>query len=299
MNYLKIPFLFILSFTFWSCAVAQETPKKEENPATKKANEKIEACEPTPLTDAKTGELKTIAEGANSKIETPFVFIARDGKTYELLKNSVDGLPSASTIDFTKTAVVAAFAGMKNTGGYSLAIKQTGENFAVEILSPPKDAMVTQALTSPYQITLVPVEEEKSLNLTVSEDFKSGAETYKIASSDFTYSGGFAFREKKFSAEGTIELMQSGDLVTLDFNLSGKNTEREMKLTETASGILKDGKIELMRLDAGSFSEGPKPPDKVSGTMNENKLNLTFEPLPTNVADGFSMNGKLEAVKTN
>ena len=52
----------------------------------KRPNEKIEACEPTPLTDAKPSELKIIAEGANSKIETPFVFIARDAKTYELLK---------------------------------------------------------------------------------------------------------------------------------------------------------------------------------------------------------------------
>ena len=156
--------------------------------------------------------------------------------------------------------------------------------------------MVTQALTSPYKITLVPVEEEKSLNLSVSEDFKSAIKTYKIASSDFTYSGGFAFREKKFSADGTIDVMQVGDLVTLDFNLSGKDADSAMKLTETASGILKDGKIELSRLDAGSFSEGPKPPVKVSGSIDENKLNLTFEPLPTNVADGFSMNGKLEAV---
>ena len=70
-----------------------------------------------------------------------------------------------------------------------------------------------------------------------------------------------------------------------------------MKLTETASGIVKDGKLDLQRLDAGSFSEGPKPPDKVSGSMSENKLNLSFEPLPTNTADGFSMSGKLEAVK--
>ena len=152
--------------------------------------------------------MKTLAEGAMSKIETPFVFVARDAKTFELLKNSVEDLPAASTIDFTKTAVVAAFAGMKNTGGYSLAVKQTGENFAIEILSPPPGAITAQVLTSPYKITLVPVEEEKSLNLTVSEDFKSAIKTYKIASSEFEYSGGFAGRLKKFSADGTIDVMQ-------------------------------------------------------------------------------------------
>lgn len=289
----KIHLLLLASIALCSCAVAQEKPKK----ANIKTNEKIEACEPTPLSDGKTAELKTIAEGVNSKIETPFVFVARDAKTYELLKSKVENLPAASEIDFTKYAVVAAFAGTKNTGGYSLAFKQTGESYSVEVLSPPQGAIVTEALTSPYKVTLVPVEEEKSLNLTVSDDFKSSVKTYKISSSEFSYSGGFAYREKKFSAEGTIDVMQTGNLVTLDFNLSGKNTDSEMKLTETASGTLKDGKIELKRLDAGSFSEGPKPPDKISGSLNENKLSLTFEPLPTNVADGFSMSGKLEAVK--
>lgn len=296
MKLLNILFLLILSFTLLSCANGQ-MPKKEDKPMDKKVNEKIEVCEPTPLVDAKTMELKTIAEGTDSKVETPFIFVARDAKTFELLKNSVEGLPSASTIDFTKNAVVAAFAGMKSSGGYSLAFKQTGENFSVEVLSPPQGAMVTESLTTPYKVTLVPVEEEKSLNLSVSEDFKTATKTYKIASSELEYSGGFAGRIKKFSADGTINVMQVGELVTLDFNLSGKNTEREMKLTETASGTLKDGKIELSRLDAGSFSEGPKPPDKVSGSINENKLNLIFEPLPTNVADGFSLEGKLEAIK--
>ncbi len=297
MKYLKVLQITILSFAMLSCAVAQETPNKNVDKENKKMNEKIEVCEPTPLVDAKTAEMKTIAEGANSKIETPFIFVARDAKTFELLKNSVENLPAVSEIDFTKTAVVAAFAGTKNTGGYSLAIKQTGENFSVELLSPPPGAMVTESLTSPYKITLVPVEEENSLNLSVSNDFKPAIKTYKISSDEFMYSGGFAGRQKKFSADGTIEVMQFGDLITLEFNLSGKNTEREMKLTETASGTLKNGKVELQRLDAGSFSEGPKPPDKVSGSINENRLNLIFEPLPTNVADGFSFEGKLEAVK--
>ena len=186
---------------------------------------------------------------------------------------------------------------MKNTGGYSLAIKKSGETFAVEILSPPPGAIVTQVLTSPYKVILVPVEEEKSLNLIISADFKPAVTTYKISASEFEYSGGFAGRLKRFSADGTIDVMQAGDLVTLDFNLSGKGADSAMNLSETASGTLRNGKLALPRLDAGSFSEGPKPPVKVSGSINENKLNLTFEPLPTNTADGFSMSGKLEAIK--
>ncbi len=297
MKVLRIYLLLFLSFILCSCAVAQEKPKNDEKPANKNMNEKIEACEPTPLVNAKNGELKTIAEGFYSEIKTPFVFVARDAKTYEHLKTLVENPPAASEINFSKQAVVAAFAGMRATGGFSVEIKQTGEKTSVSVNKPAPDSFVTEALTYPYKIALVPVEEENSLNLSVSEDFKTAAQTYRIASSEFEYSGGFAFRQKKFSAEGEIYVMRLGDLVTLDFELSGKGADSTMKLTETASGILKDGKIELSRLDAGSFSEGPKPPVRVSGSLSDDKLNLTFEPLPSNVADGFSMSGKLEAVK--
>ena len=86
-----------------------------------------------------------------------------------------------------------------------------------------------------------------------------------------------------------------GDLATLKFNLAGTNAEKNMRLTETASGTAKNGAIDLARLDAGSFSEGPKPPLKVSGTISGDKLSLNFEPLPTNIRDGFAVRGKLEA----
>jgi hypothetical protein len=92
-------------------------------------------------------------------------------------------------------------------------------------------------------------------------------------------------------------VLQMGDFVTLDFNLSSKGTESEMKLDGVASGIVRNGKIDLAQLNAGSFSEGPKPPVKVSGTMADSKLALTFEPLPTKAADGFQVGGKLEALK--
>jgi hypothetical protein len=63
------------------------------------------------------------------------------------------------------------------------------------------------------------------------------------------------------------------------------------------SGIINAGKTELARLDAGTFSEMPRPALKASGAAVDNKLSLTFEPHPTVVADGFSARGKLEAVK--
>jgi hypothetical protein len=67
-------------------------------------------------------------------------------------------------------AYVAAFWGRKNTGGYSLALSETREQAGqtVVLLSlkePPKDAMVTQAITYPYVVVYVPGAEPGDISL--------------------------------------------------------------------------------------------------------------------------------------
>jgi hypothetical protein len=245
-------------------------------------------------TPTRNGEIKIIAEGYNSEIEQPFLFVVRSAETYRQLQMLIRELPAAG-FNFENQAVIAAFAGTRNTGGYSVEIKNSGEKVMVAVNNPPADVMLTQALTSPYKIAVVPIEAENALNFNVSDNWKKSAQTYKLTSGDFESSGGIAGRMKKFSAEGTIELWQFGDLATLKFNLTGTNADKNMRLTETASGTIKNGAVDLARLGAGSFSEGPKPPLKVSGTISGGRLSLNFEPLPTNIRDGFSIRGKLEA----
>jgi hypothetical protein len=253
------------------------------------------AANASPMSD---GEIKTLAEGFNSKIEEPFLYVVRSAETYRQLQTAIDDLPSVAGIDFEKQAIVAAFAGTKSTGGYSVEIVKSGEKVAVSVENPPADAMLSQALTSPFKIAIVPVETENNLNLEISDEWKNAARIYNLTSGEFESSGGIAGRMKKFSAQGTIEIWQFGDLATLKFNLAGTNAEKNMRLIETASGTAKNGAIDLAQLDAGSFSEGPKPPLKVSGTISSGKLSLNFEPLPTNIRDGFSLRGKLEGMST-
>jgi hypothetical protein len=250
----------------------------------------VEAATPT-----RSGEIKIIAEGYNSEIEQPFLFVVRSAETYRQLQMLIRELPAAG-FNFENQAVVAAFAGTRNTGGYSVEIKNSGEKVMVAVNNPPADAMLTQALTSPYKIAVVPIEAENALNFNVSDNWKKAAQTYKLSFGDFESSGGIAGRMKKFSAEGTIEVWQFGDLATLKFNLTRTNADKNMRLTETASGTIKNGAVDLARLGAGSFSEGPKPPLKVSGTISGDKLSLNFEPLPTNIRDGFVLRGKLDAI---
>ncbi len=244
-----------------------------------------------------TQDFKVLAEGFNSKVDAPFVFVARDAKTYARLQNLVEGLPSASTIDFKQSAVVAGFAGTKSTGGWTLEIRKSGERIGVFIQAPRQDMMVTQALTTPFKVSLVPIEEDKAVSLNLAPDFIKKMRVFRLNQGDFEFSGGFAFKRKQFKAAGTIRLITFGDEATFWFDLKGQGAEQKRRLSEMASGTLKNGKIELARLDAGSFSDRPRPPFEVEGTLKSKVLSLSFEPLPTNVADGYAGKGSLAAIR--
>jgi hypothetical protein len=244
------------------------------------------------------GEIKMLAEGSYGAIETPFIFVARSKETYAHLQSFVENLPPATEIDFSRAAVVAAFAGTKNTGGYSVAIRQANGKISINVIEPPKDAITTDALTMPFLVSLVPIAEETSLPLEISANWKNATQIYKVSAGKFESSGGFAGRLKNFNAEGTVGILAFGDYITFVFNLSGKGANKNLKLTEAASGVIKNGAVDLARLNAGSFAEGPKAPLKVSGTISNNKLSVTLTPLPLNVPDSFQVSGKIEAIKS-
>ena len=152
MKIFKIFISAILSFSLLaSCVEAQNKKKnsKKTNSAqtTKNSNKPMET-----KTDS---NIKILAEVSYSQVETPFVFVARSKETYATLKKLVENLPAETEIDFNKQAVVAAFAGTRNKGGYSVEIKKSAEKVAIEVIAPPKVAMVTQALTQHFNVGLV------------------------------------------------------------------------------------------------------------------------------------------------
>ena len=190
MKIFKFLLLTVISLSLAGCVSAQtnkrRTNKNSKPKNTKPMNEKPKA-EPT------GDNVKIIREGFYESLETPFIFVARSAETYaQMQKLVVPKLPPASEIDFTKSAVVAAFAGTKNTGGYSVSVKKTAGVILIELIEPPKEAMTTQALTTPFTLALVSIEEEKTLPIEVSGNWKNAMQTYKIASGEFESSGGFA-----------------------------------------------------------------------------------------------------------
>lgn len=254
-----------------------------------------------PGTSVKLGNVEVLAEGSYSKIEKPFIFIARTESDYEMLKTLVDEFSSNKVIDFKKQAVVAAFAGQRNSGGYSVSIEKLQGQVDVRVKNPPKDSMFTQAITYPYQIALVPIEEEDSLKMAVSEDFQNEMTTYKLTSGNFEFSGGFIGRQTKFEAVGNIKMMKHNEFVTFLFGLNGKGNEKNRSLNEMSSGMIENNSAKISRVEAGSFIDRPHPPLQVSVNMEGNKLSMKFEPGKRDyvISDGYEGSGSLEAVKQN
>ena len=69
--------------------------------------------------------------------------------------------PAMPAIDFEKEYVIGVFAGEKSSGGYDIGVdKVTDENavrsVAITLTVPGSACVVTQALTSPFQLVTVP-----------------------------------------------------------------------------------------------------------------------------------------------
>lgn len=122
--------------------------------------------------DAETGavpqagpstDFVTILEGTNGKADEASIAIASDEKAFAKLWRGVNGFAvPVPPVDFSSRVVVAAFMGMKNTGGYRYAVESAAwladGRFSLTLAAngPAKGASVTMALTSPFIMVSVP-----------------------------------------------------------------------------------------------------------------------------------------------
>src|SRR2546423_5065910 len=73
----------------------------------------------TPNTETSTKAPKILAEGFHSSITNPFIAVIRDAVTYAELMKLDNTLPKLDAEFFNSHAVVAAYLGTRNTGGFS------------------------------------------------------------------------------------------------------------------------------------------------------------------------------------
>ena len=294
-NYRKFTLL-ILSFCLFLSVADAQTRRKKTIKKSKTTRPVVIPAPPPPIDKSALG-YKVLVEGFQSKVETPFIFVAYDAETYALIRSLAEGLPESSTIDFSQTAVVAAFAGTRNTGGFSVKIQPSAGKTSVKLVTPPKGAMTAQMITYPFQIASVPLAADQTLNLELGTEWTSQIQDYQVLKGEFEYAGGFAGQNKKFNFRGTIGVLTFGDHKTFVFNLNGKGADSNRQLFDTVSGFVRNSMLEIARLEPKNFAEFPHPPVKVTGTITDKKMMLDFESLSLTVADGYTGRGKLEAVK--
>ncbi len=235
-------------------------------------------------------------EGLDSKVDKPFIFVVRDKETYALLGSLVDGLTPEADVDFDKFAIVAAFSGVKSTGGYSVSITVNDGKTVIGDVQPVHGAIVTEALTRPFAVAKVPVEEENSLELVADETWNGDMEEYEVTSGKFEYSGGFVGMTKSFEVTGNISILKFGEHMTMFFDLSEKGGGSRM-LFEAASGTTRAASPAITRLEAGKLIDKPHAPFMVKAGFENGRLELIFTPGKRSyvVSDGFEGKGVIKA----
>lgn len=76
------------------------------------------------------------------------------------MAHGTDRMP-IPTVDFSKNFVIGVFSGKQSTGGHTIEVAKVTDignirTVAVALTSPGQNCIVTEALTNPYQIIVVP-----------------------------------------------------------------------------------------------------------------------------------------------
>jgi len=246
----------------------------------------------------KQGELKVLAEGAQSAIKSPFVALARDAETYAALTKLDGNLPSLDDEFFKTRVVVAACLGERNTGGYSVEIGRDAAGIRVMEGKPGKDRMVTQVITSPFKITAVEGMSNSPIWLTLDDAWQTRMSLFHVTTAKFTMSGGIAGTREEFSLGGTIGVLRAGNLATFQFRLIAPATTKRRALIEHATGLVGgDNNIKVSRMSADSFVDPPNTGLQADGMFSDagKKLLLNLLARPSMIADGYSGGGSIEA----
>lgn len=283
----------------------QGATQREAIQAAKQSKNSNATAKPTPSRGGGgatvSSDIKVLAEGGHGRIGEAFIAIARDAETYAQLRAAVNQLPELEASFFKERVVIAAFLGTRRTGGYTVSITGDAKRVRVSESSPSADMMVTQVITSPFKVVSVPISDEQPFAVDLDRTWHAGMRPYRIATGAWTMSGGIAGRIEKLQFDGELSVMRTGKLATFVFALKSREGGKARRLNQLATGSIEpDGSIAITHLDTESFVDMPRAGVQATGrfTNNESNLSLQFTSLPPMVADGFSGEGKLEAVAT-
>jgi hypothetical protein len=215
--------------------------------------------------------------------------------------------------------------GERNTGGYSVEIKREvaasfdmtreGKSYLRIIeKSPAKGAMVPQMITSPFKVVALEVNPTTNLLLAPDNPWHQTNRPYRVTAGTFTMAGGFAGTNDQFGLGGYLWIMRERNLATVFFAVVGLHPQKEASspadfvvhiggkpapsLMDFATGVVNtDGEIKINMMSADSFVNPPNSGLKASGNLSAagDKISLSFNSLPSMIADGYTGAGMIEA----
>ncbi len=114
-------------------------------------------------TESESVEIETIAQGGYAADESDRkAVLATTAADYNSQWQALINQSDVPSVDFDRSVVVFLLAGMRNTGGWSVAPQSArveGDTLVVKakVQGPPPDGMVTQAITYPYAVVAIQV----------------------------------------------------------------------------------------------------------------------------------------------
>jgi hypothetical protein len=244
-----------------------------------------------------TGDLKVLAEGSISPINTSFVGVFRDAETYAALRGQATNLPELTADFFKSNIVIAAFLGQRNTGGYGIAmVQESNGKIRIAEKAPPKDAIVNQMITAPFKLVSLPTNGTPPVQLSLDQRFNQRAQLYRINNGSFTVSEGFAGRTEQYKLVGKLQVMRLAGVVSIGFAMVSEGAPREHSLRDFATGVTTGDGVTISRLSRGSLVDSPSGDLKVGAKFAEqNRLLIDLTTGPVTIPDGYSGKGTIEA----
>jgi hypothetical protein len=242
-------------------------------------------------------DLKVLAEGSISPINTSFVGVFRDAETYGALRAQAVNLPELKADFFESNIVIAAFLGERNTGGYSIAMaQQPNGQIRITEKAPRKDAIVNQMITTPFKVVSMPTNGTPPVQLSLDERFNQRAQLYRINNGSFTVSGGFAGRTEQYKLAGKLQVMRLAGVVSIGFAIVSEGASREHSLRDFATGVASGDSVAISRLSRGSLVDSPSGNLTVRAKFAEkNRSLIELTTGPVTMPDGYSGKGMIEA----
>lgn len=226
-------------------------------------------------------QLKILAQGKYSRVNTPFIMVSWSPDTYNQMRRLLSTLPELD-LDFFRTHMaVAGFLGQRYTGGHGVEITRLDNKVRVIEKTPLSGSVVTQQLTNPYTVVAVPVRDQNQVLIEPDKVWRDAMKPYQITKGGYAGNIGKANRPQKLNLTGMISVLRYESIASIFFDVTSRDKHLNDTLNETLTvQVAQDGSFstssegtELLRPQQNGFIIAGKFWDKNS------RLSVEISPL--------------------